>query len=80
MISLPLHQPADPGFSQHNSRRVKSLRLLPDFHPQLVVLVEIIAFLFLVMEHGPLRRVAYVLVANLVSLALGDYLFTILPV
>ncbi len=45
-----------------------------------VFLAEIMVFLVLCKEHGRLRRVMYVLTANIVSLIMGGYLITILPI
>ncbi len=45
-----------------------------------VFLVEIIGVLALIREHGRLRRVGFVLLANLLSLILGGWLITALPV
>jgi hypothetical protein len=46
----------------------------------LVLVVEIIAFSFLIGEHSRLRTVLYVILANLLSLVLGGYLIMVLPV
>ena len=46
----------------------------------LVFIVEIAAFLLLVKEHRGLRTVLYVLLANLLSLIVGGYVITILPI
>jgi hypothetical protein len=45
-----------------------------------VFIVEIIAFLILVKEHGRLRTASFVVLANLLSLIAGGYLITVLPV
>jgi len=45
-----------------------------------VFIVEIIAFLILVNEHGRLRTASFVVLANLLSLIAGGYLITVLPV
>jgi hypothetical protein len=45
-----------------------------------VFLVEILAFLVLVKEHSYLRTIMYVLTANTLSLILGGYLITLLPI
>jgi len=46
----------------------------------LVLLVELIAFALAVREHGRLRVLGYVLLANIASLLLGGFLITNLPV
>jgi hypothetical protein len=46
----------------------------------LVFIVEIAAFLSLVKEHRPGRTFLYVVTANIVSLALGIWLFSVLPI
>lgn len=46
----------------------------------LVLIAEFIAFLFAVKEHKRLRRMLYVLTANVLSLVLGGLLITYLPV
>jgi hypothetical protein len=46
----------------------------------LVLIFEMIAFLFLVKEHGRLRTALYVIAANLLSLIAGGYLITVFPV
>lgn len=45
-----------------------------------VFVAETVGALLLIKEHSCLRRVAFVLTANLLSLALGGYLITVLPV
>ena len=45
-----------------------------------VFIVEIIAFLILINEHGRLRTASFVILANLSSLIAGGYLITVLPV
>ena len=45
-----------------------------------VFVAESVGFLVFVKEHGRLRRIFYVLSANLASLFLGGYLITVLPV
>lgn len=45
-----------------------------------VFIVEIIAFLSLVDEHGRLRTALFVILANSLSLIAGGYLITVLPV
>jgi len=45
-----------------------------------VLVAEIAGALVFMKEHGRLRRVTYVLVANLASLVLGGYLIIVLPV
>ncbi len=46
----------------------------------LIFIVEIIAVLAALKEHGKVRRIAYVLIANLLSLILGCLLITVLPI
>lgn len=46
----------------------------------LVFMVEIAAFSLLVKEHRSLRTISYVLLANLLSLIVGGYVITILPI
>ncbi len=46
----------------------------------LVFIVELVAFTILVREHGRLRTSLFVMTANLLSLILGGYLITVLPV
>lgn len=46
----------------------------------LVFIAETVIALVLIKEHGPLRRIAFVLVANFLSLLLGGFLITVLPV
>ncbi|NLT27898.1 MAG: hypothetical protein GXX97_02355 [Dehalococcoidales bacterium] len=46
----------------------------------LIFMVEMTVFLIFVKEHRRLRTAGYVLVANLLSLILGGYLITVLPV
>jgi hypothetical protein len=46
----------------------------------IVFLTEFLGVLVLIKEHGKLRRVSYVLVANTVSLVLGGYWIINLPV
>lgn len=46
----------------------------------LIFIVEMTVFLIFVKEHRRLRTAGYVLVANLLSLILGGYLITVLPV
>ncbi|RCX20178.1 hypothetical protein DFR58_102251 [Anaerobacterium chartisolvens] len=45
-----------------------------------VFLAEITGALILIKEHGRLRRVLCVLIANIASLVLGGYLITVLPI
>jgi len=45
-----------------------------------ILIAEIIAFLMFVKEHNSLRKVIYILTANLVSLIAGGYIITILPI
>lgn len=45
-----------------------------------VFIAELIAFLLFCKEHGRLRKVLYVLTANLASLILGGYIITVLPI
>ena len=45
-----------------------------------VFIAEIIGTLIFIKEHVKLRRILYVIVANLASLILGGYLITILPI
>ncbi len=45
-----------------------------------VFVAELIAFMTFCKEHGRLRKVLYVLTANLVSLIVGGYIITILPI
>lgn len=45
-----------------------------------VLLVEVVAFLFLLLETSKLRTIAFAATANLFSLALGSYLLLWLPV
>ncbi|MFC1930443.1 hypothetical protein ACFLWE_00935 [Chloroflexota bacterium] len=46
----------------------------------LVFIVEMLALLIFVREHGRLRIASYVITANLLSLIAGGYLITVLPV
>ncbi len=46
----------------------------------LVFIVEMIGFLIFVNEHHGLRTILYVMAANLLSLFVGGYLITVLPV
>jgi hypothetical protein len=46
----------------------------------LVFIIEMAAFLTLVKEHGRLRTALYVITANLLSLIVGGYLITVLPI
>ncbi|MFA9422371.1 MAG: hypothetical protein ACERLG_02250 [Sedimentibacter sp.] len=64
------------GFSPMGSYMVLSLI----FGEVFVFLAEIMVFLALCNEHGRLRRVLYVLTANIMSLIVGGYLITILPI
>lgn len=45
-----------------------------------VFVAEIFGIIIFIKEHSIIRRVVYVLVANLVSLILGGYMITLLPV
>lgn len=64
------------GFSPLGSYMVLSLI----FGEVFVFLAEIMGFLTLCKEHGRLRKVMYVLTTNIVSLIIGGYLITILPI
>ncbi|MDX1358110.1 MAG: hypothetical protein R3232_04710 [Clostridia bacterium] len=44
-----------------------------------VFIAEIIGFLVLIKEHKKLRTLLYVIIANIVSLILGGYLITLMP-
>jgi len=46
----------------------------------LVLIAEMIAFLSLVKEHRRMRTIFYVITANLLSLYVGGYIITILPI
>jgi hypothetical protein len=46
----------------------------------LIFIVEMIVFLIFIKEHRRLRTAGYVILANLLSLILGGYLITVLPV
>ena len=45
-----------------------------------IVIAEIVAFLLLVKEHKSLRKVLYILTANFISLIVGGFIITILPI
>ena len=45
-----------------------------------VFIIEMIAFGFLLREHGPVRRISYVLLANFLSLFLGGYLISVFAI
>jgi hypothetical protein len=45
-----------------------------------IFIAEMLAFTVLLKEHGRLRAVSYVIVANFLSLVVGGYLITVLPI
>ena len=64
------------GISPFASYRILNL-LFMEFW---IFIAETLAALAFIKEHRKLRRVSYVLAANLLSLVLGSYLITVLPV
>lgn len=50
------------------------------FYEILVLIAELFGFLLALREHGKLRAVLYVVAANLLSLVLGGFLISLLPV
>jgi hypothetical protein len=49
------------------------------FYEFVIIIVEMVAFLGLLKEHGKWRRALYVLLANILSLLGGGYMLTVLP-
>ncbi|MCR3955729.1 MAG: hypothetical protein NUK57_05480 [Gudongella sp.] len=49
------------------------------FYEFVIIIVEMVAFLGLLEEHGKWRRALYVLLANIMSLLGGGYILTVLP-
>ena len=49
------------------------------FYEFVIIIVEMVAFLGLLNEHGKWRRSLYVLLANILSLFVGGYILTVLP-
>lgn len=64
------------GLSPYVSYRILNLIFLEFF----VFVTEISGFVIFVREHSRLRAILYVLTANLVSLILGGWLITVMPV
>ncbi|NLK73409.1 MAG: hypothetical protein GX285_10385 [Clostridiales bacterium] len=50
------------------------------FMELLVFIAEMICILLFIKEHGVIRRILYVLTANFISLIVGGYMITLLPV
>lgn len=49
------------------------------FYEFVILIVEMVAFLGLLKEHGKWRRALHVLLANILSLLAGGYILTVLP-